>query len=182
MVGVAADASVCAGVARASMPSRCRAGTIRCARPRRVDRRQRFAAARPAGRAARSERLGRVQPVNEVAPDRRSAGDAGDVAHRRAGKIADPDADRVARREADAPVVAHVLAGAGLHRAPDARRERVLEAEAGGARAAIGEDVADDEAAPRAEHAMRRAATVPAVERTRRAPLRRRWRAHDTRW
>src|SRR5213079_1978234 len=71
-----------------------------------------------------------VQAMNKIAPDRRGAGDAGYVVHGSAREIADPDADGVARCEADAPVVAHVLAGPRFGRAPDARCQRILQPEA----------------------------------------------------
>ena len=58
-------------------------------------------------------------------------------------------------READAPVVAHVLAGAGLRGAPDARRERILEAEGGRAAGAIGEHVRHQERGLGREDALR---------------------------
>ena len=100
-----------------------------------------------------------MQPVHDVAPDGRGARDAGHVVHRRAGEIADPHAHRVARRVPHAPVVAHVLGRAGLRRAPDAGRERILEPERRRARAAVREYVGDDEARGWAEHAARRHVT-----------------------
>jgi hypothetical protein len=68
-----------------------------------------------------------VQVGRDRLPDRRRAADAADVVHRRTAGVADPDADRVAVGEADAPVVAHVLARSGLHRGEAARRERLAQ-------------------------------------------------------
>ena len=84
-----------------------------------------------------------MQIIHHFKPDRRRAGDSADVAHRRAREIAGPHSDGEAVGVADAPVVAHVLAGPGLDRAPVARGEIVLQAEGGAAAGAIGEDIGD---------------------------------------
>jgi hypothetical protein len=106
------------------------------------------------GDGRRAARAGAVQVVHHVAPHRRRPRDAGHVPHRTPIEVADPDPDRVAVRVADTPVVAHVLAGAGLHRAPEAGRQFVAQAEGHAARAAVGQDVADDEDGLLVEHAV----------------------------
>ncbi len=63
---------------------------------------------------------------HHVMPHRRRAGHPRHIVHARATGIADPHAHRVALRPADAPVVAHVLAGAGLHGGPEARGQRAV--------------------------------------------------------
>ena len=139
----------------------------------------------PAGAAGGADGSTACSRCTSVAPDRRGAGDAGDIAHRRPGKIADPHTDRVARGEPDAPVVAHVLAGPGLGGAPHARGERILQSEGECARAAIGKDVGDDVACASAEHASRlRRRRLPCVARERigSARPRRRSPAPDRRW
>src|SRR5579863_3209143 len=82
-----------------------------------------------------------VEIIHHVEPYRRRTGDTRHVVHRGAGEISDPYANRKAAGVADAPVVAHVLAGAGFDGAPKARRERILQAERGRTARAIGEDV-----------------------------------------
>src|SRR5260221_3114781 len=68
-----------------------------------------------------------VEIIHHVEPYRRRTGDAGHLVHRGAGEISDPYANRKAAGVADAPVVTHVLAGAGFDGTPKARRERILQ-------------------------------------------------------
>src|SRR6185369_12578371 len=77
-----------------------------------------------------------VQVVHQLQPDRGGSGDTGDVPHRFAAEVSHPDSHGVAAGEADAPVVAHILAGAGLYGTPEAGGQRIIQAEgdaAGGA-------------------------------------------------
>src|SRR5207302_471902 len=95
------------------------------------------------GTLNRTAAVSSVKPALHVKPGRCGPGSAAHVAHRRAGKISDPHADREAVRVTDAPVVAHVLAGSCLRRAPERSRQRVLETEGRTAARAIGQDVRD---------------------------------------
>src|SRR4029453_6273569 len=68
----------------------------------------------------------------------------GHIPHRTAVEVADPHADGVTARGADAPVVAHALAGAGLDRRPEPAGERAGEPERDAARRAVGKNIGDD--------------------------------------
>ena len=126
---------------------------------------QRFEPHRMPGHAARCRRrtplrgqrgVAAMQVVHHGTPHGRRTGHARHVPHRVAVRVADPHADAVAAREADAPVVAHVLAGARLHRGPVACSQRVVEAEGGHPRFAVGQDVGHDEAGCRIHDLHRR--------------------------
>src|SRR5690606_36587540 len=71
----------------------------------------------------------RVEREHHVAPHRRGARGARDRAHRIALEIADPHRDGEAVGEADAPIVAHSLRGAGLGGGPEGEAERAVGAE-----------------------------------------------------
>ena len=85
-----------------------------------------------------------LQIIHHLPPHRRGASHAGDVAHGFAVEVSHPHAHAVAAGKADAPVVAHVLAGARFHGAPIGRGKRAVEAEGDAARAAVGENVRHD--------------------------------------
>ena len=148
----------------------------------RSSRTRRAAATTPAGGAGGRDGAPRADRRAIDLPDRRRAADAADVVHRRAAGVADPDADRVAVGEADAPVVAHVLAGAGLRpRRSRASRARWLEPKVRtrallSARMSVTRKVA----AASATRARRCAPCRPASAHRRDSG--RRWRACDTRW
>ena len=89
-------------------------------------------------RAARDPRRGRL---DHGPPDRRGAARTGDVAHGRAVRIADPNADHPVGREADGPAVAEARAAARLHRGVERRVEHGVPAKARDTRDRVAEDV-----------------------------------------
>ena len=78
-----------------------------------------------------------MQIAHQPGPDRRRAADAADPVHGRATGIADPDPHRVTITETQAPVVAHVLAGACFHGRPEAGGQHAVGAEGAGAGVAV---------------------------------------------
>ena len=119
----------------------------------------------PAGGAGARDGRPSCSCAHQRVPDRRRAADAADVVHRLAAGVADPHADGVAVGEADAPVVAQVLAGAGLHRGEAARGQRAVQAEGARAGAVVGQDVGDEVHRRRVGHAARGRAGAPAPAR-----------------
>ena len=75
--------------------------------------------------------------------------------HRRPRRVADPDRHRVAGGIADTPVVAHVLAGAGLGCAPVGRRQPRFEPEGADPRRLVAENIGHNEGRRGRRHASR---------------------------
>ena len=90
-----------------------------------------------------------MQLLHQRSPHGRCAAGAAHVPHGRAAGVAHPHAHGVAAAEAHGPVVAHVLAGAGFHGAPEAGGEQRIGAEGGGTRLRVAQDVADNESGAR---------------------------------
>ena len=102
-----------------------RAGTRWCAAPDRRDRPARGCRRRPRwSRCGRRWRVPgnarRVDATEEVEEERGRVFGSRESLHAMSVEIADPDADRVSRRQADAPGIAMAVGGAGLP--GDARR------------------------------------------------------------
>ena len=70
-----------------------------------------------------------MQPIHNFNPYGRSAGDAADIPHRFARKIAGPDANRIKAGGPYTPIVAHVFACARFDGSPEARGQRAFQAE-----------------------------------------------------
>ena len=122
----------------------------------------------PGGRAGGlTARLG-VERQHHVAPDRRRAAGARNGAHRVALEIADPHRDGVAVGEADAPIVAHRLRRAGLHRRPEGQAQRRIEPEGRRPGVGIGHHVGDDPGRLRRGDGARRRVRVSRGEPKRR--------------
>ena len=86
-----------------------------------------------------------MQMLHQGCPDRRGAAGAADIPHGIAAGITDPDADRIAFAPAHDPVVAHVLAGAGLDGSPETGVQQAIGAEGDQAGVVVGEYLANDE-------------------------------------
>jgi hypothetical protein len=92
-----------------------------------------------------STRRSSMLVIHHGGPDGRGAAGAAHIVHGRAAGVAHPHAHGVALRPAHRPVVAHVLAGAGFHGAPEARGQHAVGAKGARAGVAVGQDVAHDE-------------------------------------
>src|SRR3546814_16410203 len=79
-----------------------------------------------------------MQISHDIMPHRPRAGHARDIAHAGTPAISHPDAHGVILRPAYTPVIAHVLAGAGLYSRPERRRQRAVQAKGARARLQIG--------------------------------------------
>src|SRR3546814_7528133 len=84
-----------------------------------------------------------MQISHDIMPHRPRAGHARDIAHAGTPAISHPDAHGVILRPAYTPVIAHVLAGAGLYSRPERRRQRAVQAKGARARLPVGQHVAD---------------------------------------
>src|SRR3546814_8928047 len=85
-----------------------------------------------------------MQISHDIMPHRPRAGHARDIAHAGTPAISHPDSHGVILRPAYTPVIAHVLAGAGLYSRPERRRQSAVQAKGAPARLPVGKHVADD--------------------------------------
>src|SRR5690606_3024560 len=85
-----------------------------------------------------------MQPGHELVPDGARAADARDFTHAGACAVAHPDAHGVILRPADAPIVAHVAAGAGLDRRPEWRGQGAVQPEGARPGLPVGQNIAHD--------------------------------------
>src|SRR5262245_61868672 len=86
-----------------------------------------------------------VEPIHDLHPTGSRTRNARYVPHGRSRKVASPNPNRVTARVADAPVVAHILAGPGLYGGPVASGQRTLQLECRAPTLPIREDVRDQE-------------------------------------
>ena len=85
-----------------------------------------------------------MQFVHYLTPDRRSTADPRNIVHGLARGIADPDGDGEIAGKADAPVVAHILAGPGFDRRRVSGGQPGFQTASARPRRPVSEDVGDE--------------------------------------